>query len=345
MLSALPKIADKNFVIGFFLPALLGVIAIAWLFPDVSLLAPFRNLSASDKKIDDLVYQALCVWVLAVILMTANFGAYRLLEGYLPPTSWCFPLLWWQRRRFLALKARDEALTEEWKRAIKTKTELSAAKQRKIAHLRLKLMSAFPPSLEDVLPTRFGNTIRAFEFYPLQAYGADGIPVWLRLASVIPKEFAALIDDARAQVDFFVNTACLASIIAGVELISSVHNKTPDAIRNWPRAALNDPMTYLWPFWEHHLTLAVASLAVAFLAYHRSIARARAWGDLVKSAFDCYLPALVKQMGYAMPSREADRRDFWTEFNALILYQQPMTADRWRLAGASNSKDEEHDNT
>src|SRR5271155_3170324 len=51
---------------------------------------------------------------------------------------------------------------------------------------------------------RFGNIIRAFEVYPRQVYEADSGNIWPRLASVMSKDFSALQDDARAQVDFFV---------------------------------------------------------------------------------------------------------------------------------------------
>ena len=82
-LGSLPKILDKNFVIGFFLPALLAVVAVAWAFPRLGVLAPVRSLSASDKSVGDLIYLVLLVFVMAIFLMTANDTQYRMLEGYL----------------------------------------------------------------------------------------------------------------------------------------------------------------------------------------------------------------------------------------------------------------------
>ena len=99
MLSTLPKLADKNFVTSFFLPALLASMAAAWTFPDVAALTSLRSF--------------------------------------------------------------------------------------------------------DV---------------PRQVYGADAIPVWTRLASVVSKDYAAQINDARARVDCFVNVTCLAIALSLVAL-------------------------------------------------------------------------------------------------------------------------------
>ncbi|HVC50607.1 MAG TPA: hypothetical protein VND87_01160, partial [Stellaceae bacterium] len=48
----------------------------------------------------------------------------------------------------------------------------------------------------------------------------------------------------------------------------------------------------------------------------------------------CYLPALINQLGYAIPATEAERRNFWNEFSALITYEQAM-ATEWPLAGGA----------
>ena len=103
MLSSLPKLFDRNFVIGFFLPALLALLATAWTFPQLSILEPLRTLAASDKKLSDVLYIALIVWVLAILLLTTNNFQYRLLEGYYVPVSLRAWTSVWQRFRFQRL--------------------------------------------------------------------------------------------------------------------------------------------------------------------------------------------------------------------------------------------------
>jgi hypothetical protein len=51
MLSSLSKLADRNFIVGFFLPSLLSLLALAWVFPGIEVLAPLRNLAAVEKTL------------------------------------------------------------------------------------------------------------------------------------------------------------------------------------------------------------------------------------------------------------------------------------------------------
>ena len=57
MAGGLPKLLDKAFAIGFLAPALLAVLAVAWIFPGLTVLDPVRNLSASEKSLTDLTYE------------------------------------------------------------------------------------------------------------------------------------------------------------------------------------------------------------------------------------------------------------------------------------------------
>src|SRR5262249_55874624 len=106
--------------------------------------------------------------------------------------------------------------------------------------------------------------------------------------------------------------------------ISSSH--TPLTLSEW--FALLESTAY------HHVIVALIGFSVAYVSYRCAVVRIVPWGDLVKSAFDCYLPALIKQLGYAVPPTERGRRKFWSEINALVLYQWRMTQE-WPLASAS----------
>ena len=151
-----------------------------------------------------------------------------------------------------------------------------------------------------MLPTRFGNVIRSCETYPLKVYGVDSIPAWLRLIAVTPKDYQSLIDDARSQTDFFVNLffiACVLTIVSGFRIVI-------DAAHVSQGLQLTS-LQWLYP------AVCFVSVAVAALAYRGALDRAEAWGDLVRGAFDLYLPALAKQLGYELPAKAAEREKFW----------------------------------
>jgi hypothetical protein len=74
-------------------------------------------------------------------------------------------------------------------------------------------LAELPPEPRDALPTRFGNSIRAFELYPREAYGADEVPLWLRVAALAPKDLLETVADRRAQVDFMVNCSFFSFVL------------------------------------------------------------------------------------------------------------------------------------
>ena len=323
MLSSLPKLVDKNFVIGFFLPALVAIFAGAWIFPGLTVLDPVRSLGASEKILSDLTYIALIVWAIAILLMAANYTFYRILEGYLPPISWMRPLLLLHRWRFRRLKAQYKSLRNDWQTAVDSDRDFPDDKKREVERLQLKLLSHFPTSEMEVMPTYFGNLIRSFEVYPREVYGADGVAVWLRLASVMPKDFMELLEGARAQVDCFVNFTYLALLFALVSLTIAASDANWHQMPDWGAFG---------PVGHRHVIVSVGAFVFAGFTYYWAANCTIAWGGLVKSAFDCYLPALIKQLGFMVPPTETERREFWAEFSTLITYQLPMSG-RWPVLG------------
>jgi hypothetical protein len=147
----------------------------------------------------------------------------------------------------------------------------------------------------------------------------DAIPAWLRLAGVIPKHFGSLIDDARAEVNFFVSLWMLSILFAALAVGRS-------GLTVWTSWLNGAPLTDT--AWAPALA-AVVAVGVASLAYRGAIDRAIAWGGMVKAAFDLYLPDLAKQMGYGLPLTQAERRAFWDDINRLFLYREPLPPDRW----------------
>ena len=65
MLSSLPKLADKAFILGFFLLTLLFVIAFVALFYDQPWAEAWLGSAADAAKWDTFAYFVLSVWLLA----------------------------------------------------------------------------------------------------------------------------------------------------------------------------------------------------------------------------------------------------------------------------------------
>lgn len=80
------------------------------------------------------------------------------------------------------------------------------------------LSESFPVNAEDVLPTRLGNTIHAFEDYSDTRYGMDAVELWPRLVAKIDKEYLAVLDDAKASFDFMINSSVLSTALLAMSL-------------------------------------------------------------------------------------------------------------------------------
>lgn len=353
MISSLSNLADRNFVLGYLLPVIMAALAAAAIFRDIPFVAGLWMAFASVDSFEKLTVALLCLWTTAVLLMAFNHQLYRFMEGYWGPFKW---IAFFQKRQdkafaddvagiaalkqtsdttYAALKAADaqakltptQAAEEAAEKAKKASDAAWAAYWKGIRESRAK----FPSKPTLVLPTMFGNVLRAFETYSLDVYGIDGIPGWLRLSGVIPESYQKLLDNARAEIDFFLNTCLLLAIIAVVALVAALTS----ALGVWNPLASPD-LTNLEISW---LLAAIEASILAFGCYRMALSRAPAWGDLVRSAFDLYLPNLAKQMGYVLPATPTERTKFWGGINGVFLYNDAVPAKYWTKAPAAVDDD------
>lgn len=305
MLSALPKLADRNFIFGFFLPTLLFCIVTLVLFQDRQIAQDLlQDLAAKD--LTKAAYVLLLVWVMAIGLLTLNHPLYRFLEGYMFPDWLAEPLKACKRESLQ--KALDEikALFLRWS---VEREKFPAADLRRYRTLTRDTANSMPSTSADVLPTDFGNAIRASELYSRDIYGADGVWVWFRLATVIPKDIVKQIQESRTQVDFLINCCMLSCVISALAF-----GRT--AYAAYRHHSMIDTTIGSW------LAFGVGGLVAACLFYRWAVTRVPEWGDWVKTAYDCYLPALAKELGYELPPTEAKRREFWIKFSQQLIYRR-----------------------
>jgi hypothetical protein len=313
MFSNLPKLADKNFVLGFVLPVLIAAIAGVILFRDAQTIKPIYDSIVRDS-FTALPLWATAIWTAAVLLMLCNRSVYRLLEGYTGP----FKRNSWRAKMELEFRKELKYLEEAFAEITQGNSTSEDVKREYYRRLQA-FAERFPHEPYLVLPTRFGNVIRAFETYSLRVYGGDSIPVWLRMVGVIPNSFQSLVDDARAEVNFFVNIWLLALLLTGLGVLGLADNLRVLWIEG------KSLMQFKWAF----PISAFLAFGSALLAYRFAIDRALAWGGMVKSAFDLYLPALAKQLGYNLPATGAQRVEFWEAITSMFLYLVPVSPEKW----------------
>jgi hypothetical protein len=335
MLSSLPKLADKAFIIGFVLPTSLFVIVVlATLSSDY--LGPENTSALANGDITKVVYFVFGVWLLSVIMLILNTALYRILEGYTWPLARCGFMLKRQKAKFDTL---NDRVSELRGRRRKDPNSLSGKEEEELQDKWVELKARFPSDSSILLPTKFGNAVLAFEQYPKDVYDADGVTLWYHLSAVMPKDFRANIGDARAQVDALVNfifySIALAVIAAGLfafRIIDSAWQQTGI----WAAVLSARSLALLF--------VAIVGIIIACLSYRFSVQKAYSWGNWVRAAFDCYLPALAKCLGLRLPADGDQQRELWRSVvfrSALGLRFNPARWASIESAGGSPAESAE----
>lgn len=305
MFAELPKLFGRAFAIGFLLPALLIELALlgVWsAFMDTSTLV--AALGAPNSLIG-VTLAVLATWTGAIALMALNRPVIRTLEGY---GRWNPFRLWehFELDRFDSLKREVDDVRKQRKALKDDKKPKDPALEARFTKLRYVLAERFPIERAHVLPTKFGNVIRAFETYPGALYGLDAIPGWPRLLGVVPADYRVLLDDAKAQVDFWVNLWLGAlAVVATYFALALDCEKFPS----------------LW------IPVAACIAAVAFARSARI--SAGEWGAFVKSAFELYRIELLKKLGFEPPRNIEVERELWTFVSQAAVYRSVGIAGKF----------------
>ncbi len=315
MFGELPKILDRNFAIGYLLPASVFVLAEASFVVWMKWWSWLQFVSRTKDGTLELSILTYLLFMLALVLalglLVLNYGTIRLLEGYF----WLHPPKALEKSRFRRLDKKIEHLESRYR-----ENPMGPCAER-ILERRGRLLqekaTRFPNLEKHLLPSAFGNTIRAFEVYSGVVYGLDAIPGWERLVAIVPRDHLQVIDSAKAEMDVWVNTWLLSSIAGlmggSVAVLSEWRSSVPTvwlAKQGIPLRELNKSVIF-----------AVASLVVAYVSTYLARGAAKRWGSLVKATFDVFLPALRKRLGFPPFASREDERSFWTEFSKAFIYR------------------------
>jgi hypothetical protein len=174
---------------------------------------------------------------------------------------------------------------------------------------------SYPEDLADVLPTRFGNTLKAAENYTGERYGFDGVQMWPRLVHVIPKDYKESIDSVRNELSFLVNMSILSVIFAFLCVAAFFY--TMFTIEG----AGSNPAVY-FDFLENgarYLLLAGVAFLIGRFFYNASIFSVGSFGLMVRSSFDLFRLDLLKKLGMKRPLDSIEEFEKWESLNELIV--------------------------
>jgi hypothetical protein len=186
----------SNFLVSAMIPSLALVVASILMFdPILHVAAAFKN----PQDTPQLIGFGLIIFVVTVIIgftLTAlNTYILKLFEGYIifPPIRFLYNKgLRIHREKARNLMAQCESLEKEYQHLKNFADRDEKLKERlgMILDEHYRVTSQYdqnyPAHLNDVLPTRFGNALRAAEDHAVQRYGFDGVTFWPRLIHADP---------------------------------------------------------------------------------------------------------------------------------------------------------------
>lgn len=300
MFGELPKLFGREFAIGFLLPVAVfipaSVFVINSFWPEAISWRP-QPSQTNDVLLGATVF-IFVLWLGGILLLALNRSIIRFKEGY---GTWnpARLLAFLERRRFQRLKDRIQDLVYSRDLADSLGEERDPVSAKKRDDLKLLAAIRFPNEERLLLPTAFGNTIRAFEVYSFVMYGLDAIPGWTRLIMLMSDSSRELVESAKAQMDFWINIWLLSLLLFGEYLAGAIVTKQRGS---------------LW--W-------LAAIPLAWAASSRARSAAANWGELVKAAFDVYLPELREKLEIGADLAPKDEHEQWEDLSRAMVYRDP----------------------
>jgi hypothetical protein len=219
---------------------------------------------------------------LAISLSSVSTVLYRILEGYLWP-RW---LQEWGLKRQSAQK-----------KALQAAVRGSGWRQ----NIALENLARYPKDDRQILPTRFGNAIRAFETYGKSRFNMDSQTLWHELVAVTPKYIQSEIDSAQSSVDFFVALFYLSLFFGFACLVLG-------AIEHFKIGIL---------------LLSFPAFSLAILCHWLAIKAIDAWSSPIHALVNLGRVKLADGLGLKLPKTLEEEKKMWGLVTKYAYYASP----------------------
>jgi hypothetical protein len=177
----------------------------------------------------------------------------------------------------------------------------------------------FPNAEQKVLPTRLGNSIRAWEDHARTRWALETVAVWPRISAFQSDQEAKLQADAETDFAFFLNSS-IGAVVAGATMaLNGMLEKPHPAALAW---------IYVVPF------------VLAYFLYRASVGAAQRWGHHVKASIDLHRFDLYDKLGVRRPTTGTEIRQAGAAINRMLLYGEAMP-DEMLIAERTGGNPEE----
>jgi hypothetical protein len=300
--------AGSNFLVAAFIPSL------AFTLTTILFIKPIIPPSAEKAlviNLEELNEVSILILVGTAIigfsLSTLNTFVIKFFEGYV--FLWRFPRLKSRHQKEAAALLRNiKKLEKQLDLLPITGKSVSALKRRELHKKLRKFQTQYEsqyPHKDNILPTKFGNILKAAETYPLR-YGIDSVPIWTRLIHVIPNSYFEKIDNSQNQLSFLVNCSLLSALSGVLFVLVSLYQglllilysigkpkflyfiPTNLNIQEFNEIYLQRIFIYMFLF--------IICLGFTFIFYKASEIKVAHYGNMVRSSFDLFRLKLLKEL-------------------------------------------------
>ena len=241
--------------------------------------------SSEGRK--NLVFFTLITGALAISLSSLSTLLYRVLEGPLWPR-------WLQEWRLKRQRAQKKALH-------------AAVRGNGWRHnIALENLARYPIDDRQILPTKFGNAIRAFETYGKTRFNMDSQTLWCELVAVAPRYIQSEINSAQSSVDFFVALLYLSLFFGFACLILG-------AIEHFKAGIL---------------LLSVPAFSLTILCHWLAIKAIDNWSYPIHALVNLGRVKLADNLGLVLPKTLEEEKEMWGLVTKYAYYRARNTASR-----------------
>ncbi len=282
-----------SLIIGWILPTYISFQLIAALvLPGMREFQPvgeFYQFSSPTRQFALLAAAA----VAGLVLAAAQAPLYRILEGY---------LLWPAsigNRRIKRHQERHRELTDAQAVAAKANKGVRSG-------LLYERAARYPVQERQFAPTALGNAIRRFETYARDRYMLDSQLLWHHLTAAAPDRAVAAVDNARANVDFFVCLLYGGSAMAtlGIAVVASGHASVQSGVAT------------------------AAGIVIAIGCYRLALLATDEWDATVRALVDHGRAGVAAAFGLHIPADFDSEREMWRAICTLVRRSYAYSEER-----------------
>jgi hypothetical protein len=171
----------------------------------------------------------------------------------------------------------------------------------------------YPPPHAGIMPTKFGNILKASEAYSGTRYGIDAVEFWPRLLHVIPSSYKQTIDEARNELSFLVNMSALSVVFYLLCILAILGSAPSPSSANWSKVFENS---------LRYMLSGGFGLFLNWFFNRAAIFSVADYGMVLRSSYDLFRLDLLEHFRLRSPKDSVEEFQMWKNLRELFVLGQ-----------------------